>query len=251
MLEFQNVTAGYRGKTILKNASFRVRRGAITAILGRNGCGKSTLIGCLNGRTEYKGRILLEGKELKQWKIRQRAKMLSVLPQILPETNRTVLEMLEIGRNPHVSLSGRFNAIDEQAIAHAAKIARVEALLSKPMNRISGGERQRAYIAMALAQNTGLIVTDEATTFMDAENEREFFALAKSLCEEEEKTILCVTHSLSLAVNEADEILLLKDGEILFSGSSEEIRNSDIIEKEFSLRKHLYEENGRTKVFYA
>ncbi|MBQ3080475.1 MAG: ABC transporter ATP-binding protein [Clostridia bacterium] len=250
MLKFQNVTAYRSGTPIVSDFSCEFRSNAFTAIIGKNGCGKSTVVGCLNGQTRYDGKILLGDRDIKMLSARERAKNIAVLPQILPDSALTVFEIIRLGRNPYLSLSGRLSGEDEQKIEQAAVFTGMTPFLHRKLNRLSGGERQRAYLAMVLSQDTRVIVLDEGTTYMDASGESEFFALIKELMQRLQKTVVMVTHNLSRAVNEADEVLMMHMSGASRLISAKELMNTNLIEEEFGVKKRLFSDGEKERAFY-
>lgn len=244
MLRFENVTIHIKGKTIVKDVCFTASSGRITVLLGKNGAGKSTLIRCLSGLQRYTGQILLGGRELMQYAPRQRAELMSFLPQILPETAMTVEELLELGRCPHAGVLGRMSDIDREAIEVAMVQAGVSEWRHRAVNTLSGGERQRAFMGMMLASGGDMMVLDEPTAFMDPPARREMYSLLGKL-KEQGKTIFVTLHDLAEAVRLADDIVVLEN-DIRFCGSKEQCLLEGVLEQVFDVQK--YESAG--EIFY-
>lgn len=251
MIEFKNVSCGYRGREVVQNASFKVRKGAITAVIGRNGQGKTTLISCLNGGVKYRGSILLEGKEVSKTDANERAGKIAFLPQFLKNTSFKVRELTEIGRRPYLARLKGLTEEDKEIIENAMGLAGVLDLADRKVNELSGGEKQRAYLSMILAQNTDVIVLDEALTHLDASNENEFFELFKHLTKSMGKTVLIVMHDLTKCINNADYIVVVDDGRAYHEKTAEEIMRTDMIENIFHVKKaKVYDEDGKEMVLY-
>lgn len=237
MIEFKHVSVRLKGKQILENVSFSVREGAFTALLGRNGSGKTTLLKCLNGQVRYTGEILIDGKDAEKIPRREKAALVSVLPQILPDTPFTVEELVSLGRKPYTGLSGKLSAEDLECTERAISECGLCEFRKKKINAISGGEKQRAFLAMTLAQNTKYIALDEATTYMDASFENETYRILKKRIEEQGKTVLSVAHNLTRALREADEAVIMNEGRVLESGNPRAFLDGGLIETVFGVRK--------------
>ena len=218
MLEFDRVSVDHRGKTILKEVSFSLRPHRITVLLGRNGSGKSTLIRCVNGLQRHTGEIRLDGVSLALTPPRERARKIGILPQILPETSLTVRALAALGRNPYVDAAGRLSPEDRRMVAEALRASGMEDFADRSLRELSGGERQRAFLAMLLAQNTRILLMDEPTTYLDVDARRELRDLIRTLARKQKKTLLVVLHDLNEAMELADDVVILENGELRFSG---------------------------------
>ena len=218
MLEFDRVSVDHRGKTILKEVSFSLRPHRITVLLGRNGSGKSTLIRCVNGLQRYTGEIRLDDVSLALTPPRERARKIGILPQILPETSLTVRALAALGRNPYVDAAGRLSPEDRRMVAEALRASGMEAFADRSLRELSGGERQRAFLAMLLAQNTRILLMDEPTTYLDVDARRELRELIRTLAKKQKKTLLVVLHDLNEAIELADDVVILEEGEMRFCG---------------------------------
>ena len=235
MLKIENLSAFYGKKQVIFDLSFELERGKFTAILGRNGSGKSSLLSCLASQKRYSGKIMLGEREISEIPPRERAKMLSYLPQNLPLTQFTVLETVAFGRDPYISF--KLTDSDNEIIEKSIERCGISHLRNKKLTEISGGERQMVYLVMALAQDADVIMLDEPTTYMDAPNAREFLSTLKS-AQSEGKTVVAVMHDLTAAVKYADNIILIDEGRIVFAGSREECIGSGEIERVMGVEKH-------------
>lgn len=254
MLEIKNLSAMYKQNKseieILSKVSFVLEKQKVTTLLGKNGCGKSTLLKCINQRLDYEGEITLNGINIKQMKPKERAKHISFLPQLLPQARITVRELVSMGRIPYQSTAGRASAEDKEAIEKAMSEMGVSCMAEKPVCTLSGGERQNAFVAMTLAQNTEIILFDEPTTYMDIENKAHFNKIVKILRDCHGKTILMVTHDITDALRSSDNILVLHKGKILFDGSAKRCIESESIERAFGVQKKIFSQDGETYAFY-
>ncbi|MDO5323757.1 MAG: ABC transporter ATP-binding protein [Clostridia bacterium] len=218
MLEFDRVSVSHRGRTILHEVSFALRPHRITVLLGRNGSGKSTLIRCVNGLQRYTGEIRLDGVSLALTPPRERARKIGILPQILPDTALRVGALAALGRNPYVDTAGRLSPEDRRMVSEALRSAGMEDFADRSLRELSGGERQRAFLAMLLAQNTRILLMDEPTTYLDVDARRELRELIRTLARKQKKTLLVVLHDLNEALELADDVVILENGELRFCG---------------------------------
>jgi len=250
MLEFRSVTAGYRGKRVLKDVSFRLERNRVTAVLGPNGSGKSTLINCVNIQAvRFSGRILLDGRDILNIHPSDRAKIVSILPQRLPVPDVTVENMVAYARTPYAGWQKKLSLRDTEQITAAMTMTDTEKFRSRNVRDLSGGERQRVFFAMTLAQDTPLILMDEPTTYMDMAY-RTTFLRQLSVLKNMRKTVGIVLHDISAALRYCDQVLLLDGGEVAFSGSAGECVDSDLIEKTFRVRRHTEADDGNQFIIF-
>ncbi len=242
MIEFINVSLRYGKKEILKNVSFTSKKGKITAVIGKNGAGKTSCLKCLIGEKHCFGKILLEGKDIKSLSKIERAQKISYLSQSLPDTPFTVSQLTALGRRPYLKSLKKLSPRDEEIIRTAMETAEVISLSDRPVNTLSGGEKQRAYLSMVLAQETNVIALDEAAAYMDAAFENEMYGLIKKLSRDLEKTIILVTHNLTRAVNDADEIVIVDGGRVRAQMGREQAQKTSLIEEIFGVKKYMIED---------
>lgn len=250
-LELDALCAAYGKTQVLHNISFSLADGRFAALVGRNGCGKSTIVACLNGMLPYTGTIRLDGKTLSAMSRRERAAAVAVMPQTLSAPHITVEELVRFGRSPYHGIGEKLDARDLEIVERALADAALESLRHRYVDRLSGGERRRAYLGMILAQDTPLIVLDEATANMDADHESRFMALLSGLVKMHGKTVLSVTHQLSDAVRYADDIALLDAGALRFFGTTTALLAGDALESTLGVRRYTAVEDGREHVFFA
>lgn len=242
MLEIKNLTALRSGKTILQGAELTLGERGIVALIGKNGCGKSTLCDCINGALPFVGEILYDGKSLSRIRARERAKLISFLPQRIPCPHITVSELALFGRSPYRA----FFAEDRSGsgiIARTMQMLGIAELSERFLDELSGGELRRAYLAMTLARETPYIILDEPCAHMDAAFTHSFM---QSLIQiKREKSLLIVMHDINAAVRYADRIAILDGGKIVFSGDA--CASYEAIEAVFGIKKYISGEN----VFFA
>ena len=250
MLEIKNVSVTKNKKDILQDVSFSVKPHTITAIIGKNASGKSTLISCLTGESKYKGSVFFSDDDISMLHSKQRARLVSILPQNLPAVPITVEKLVEMGRNPYTDIGKRLSEKDIQQIEKAIESVGIENIRHKKLTEISGGERQKAYIAMVLSQNTRIIALDEPTTYMDMQVEKSFMTLIRELKEKHKKTLLVVMHDLSAAVEVADNILILHEGKVKKFGTTQDVLESGAIDEVFGVTGYECELGGDKRVIF-
>lgn len=235
-LAFHALTTGYchgsRQSIVGRGLEGSLPRGTLTALLGTNGAGKSTLLRTLAGlQPPLAGDIFWEGNSLASLTPEERAKRLSIVLTVRPETgNLTVREVVALGRLPHrQGLWGSRNAAtDAEAVERAMRLTTTSTWSERPVSRLSDGERQRVFIAKALAQETPLILLDEPTAFLDYPSRVQFFNLLKRLTNEMGKTVLLSSHDVELAAAHADRILLLSKESLCLAPTEAQERNHAI-----------------------
>ena len=197
------------------------------------------------------GEILEGEKNLALLPPRERAKAVAILPQSIPAPHITVEEMTAFGRNPYLDLTGRLTERDKQAVRRALEDADAAAMAARYVDSLSGGERQRAALAMILAQNTPIALLDEPTSHLDQTYEAAFLRQLNRIKTARKKTFLVVLHDLALAARYADDIIVLEQGKVVFSGTKEACLQENVLEQVFRLKRYTFEENGASRVFFA
>jgi len=236
-LESRGVVAGYAGTTILDGIDLKIPDGRVTILVGPNGCGKSTLLKSLARILRpTAGHVLLDGKDIRTLNTRAVAARLGLLPQgpVAPE-GLTVRELVAQGRFPHQSLLRQWTKADEDAVNTALQTAGITEFADRAVDTLSGGQRQRCWVAMVLAQDTGLILLDEPTTFLDLKVQVDLMDLLTGLAHEQGRTLVIVLHELSLAAAYADYLVMMKAGEIVCAGLPDEIFTAARLKQVFDL----------------
>lgn len=251
MLTIQNLRVSYGRREVLNNVSFSLTPHKLTAVIGKNGCGKSTLVGCVNQMLPYTGEISWSGQNLSLMPSTERARLVAILPQMLHRPNVTVEELVAFGRSPYVDLGRRLTSTDCAAIDSAIAQIGIEELRHAFVDRLSGGERQKAYLAMILTQDTRVIVLDEPTTYMDMAYTGEFFSLLGTLKNRHKKTLMVVMHDLTQAVRYADKIVVLDGGTVRFTDTTERALACGVIEKTFGVKRYMIVEENKERIFFA
>ena len=240
MLEINDITVKRGKHTVLDGLSLAADTG-LTAVIGKNGCGKSTLVSAVGGTLAYSGSIRASGREIREMKPRERARTLTVLPQMLHSPNVTVHELIMMGRNARIPLGASPTETDIKVCLACAERVGISDIAGRLVSELSGGERQRAYLSAVLAAETDILILDEPTAYADMNFAREFISLVSNVAQAQKKTVVCVMHDINLAIRHANRVAVLDNGKIIAADSTEKILETDIIERTFSLARHTTE----------
>lgn len=233
----KNLLLGYQKgstqKTILENLNFSLYEGELTCLLGPNGVGKSTLVKAILGELRpFLGDIEINGKPNSEYSRADLAKELAVvLTEPVMPGNMTVAQLVSLGRIPHTGWAGKLADVDRNAVKNALSATKIEYLENERLSEISDGQRQKAMVARALAQDGKIMILDEPTAHLDLVNRYEIMHLLREICQIKNKAILVVTHDLEIAMETADRFWLLNCGIPLISGIPEELVISGMINK--------------------
>ena len=237
VLAGHGLSLGYDGREVVSDLTVAIPDGAVTAIVGANACGKSTLLrGLARLLAPTAGRVLLDGRDIHTMPTRAVATRLGILPQhpIAPE-GITVTDLVGRGRYPHHGWLRRWSEADDEAVAAAMLVTGTLDLAARPVDELSGGQRQRAWIAMALAQHTGVLLLDEPTTYLDVTHQVEVLDLLTDLNRADGTTIVMVLHDLNLACRYADHLIAMKAGGIVATGDPSTVVTRDLVADVFDL----------------
>lgn len=232
-----NVTLGYDQRIIAEQLSVEIPDNSFTVIVGPNACGKSTLLRALSRMLKpSQGRVLLDGQTIHSMPAKKVARMLGLLPQssIAPD-GITVADLVARGRYPHQGLLRQWSPEDERVVQESMASTGVAELADRYVDELSGGQRQRVWIAMALAQQTPLLLLDEPTTFLDIQHQIDVLDLCAELHEEQGRTLVAVLHDLNHAARYATHLIALKDGKVVAEGAPSEIVTAELVEEVFQL----------------
>ncbi|GAA1672810.1 ABC transporter ATP-binding protein [Microbacterium lacus] len=236
-LSAESLSLAYGDRVIVDGLDLTIPSGAITAIVGANGCGKSTLLRALARLISPRsGQVILDGKALHGRPTKEIARTLGLLPQspVAPE-GIAVADLVGRGRHPHQRMLARFTAHDYDVVARSLAATGITEFADRSVDELSGGQRQRVWIAMALAQETDILLLDEPTTFLDLTHQIEVLDLLTDLNREQGTTIVMVLHDINLAARYADHLFALRDGRVVTGGRPAEVLTSELIRDVFEL----------------
>jgi iron complex transport system ATP-binding protein len=235
------VTLAYGDRTVVEQLSLELAPGRITAIVGANGCGKSTLLRALSRLIRPRsGQILLDGAAIESRPTKETARTLGLLPQrpIAPE-GIAVADLVGRGRHPHQRMLARWTARDYEAVAAALDATGITDLADRAVDELSGGQQQRVWIAMALAQETDILLLDEPTTFLDLAHQIEVLDLLTDLNRSRGTTIVMVLHDLNLAARYADLLVAVQGGRVHAIGAPQDVITSALVQEVFGLESTI------------
>lgn len=235
------INLGYGDRQIVTDLDLTIPPGRLTVIVGANACGKSTLLrGCARLLAPSRGAVYLDGKPIHQMPTREVATLLGVLPQspIAPEAI-LVADLVGRGRYPHQGWFRRWTSEDDAAVAEALQATDMAEMADRPVDELSGGQRQRVWIAMALAQQTDLLLLDEPTTFLDINHQVEVLDLLTDLVRHSGRTVVVVLHDLNLACRYADHIVAMKAGSIVAEGRPVDVITEEVVSDVFGMASRI------------
>src|SRR5699024_1788983 len=241
LLEAQHLHLAYDRREIVRDLSLSLPEERITIIVGANGSGKSTLLrGMSRLLTPTGGGVVLDGRDMRSLRGKELARRLGLLPQssIAPD-GVTVRELVSRGRFPHQGLIPQWTEQDEQAVAEALAATRTDTLQERLLEELSGGQRQRVWIAMALAQQTEVLLLDEPTTYLDVTHQLEVLDVVRDLNRERGTTVGIVLHDLNLAARYADHLVAARAGEIHSQGAPAAVITERMAHEVFALDAHI------------
>lgn len=232
---------GYGDRQVVSDFNLTIPPGKLTVIVGANACGKSTVLrGMARLLAPTRGAVYLDGKPIHTMPTREVATILGVLPQspIAPDAI-VVADLVGRGRYPHQGWFRRWTPEDDAAVAEALRATDTLELADRPVDELSGGQRQRVWIAMALAQQTDLLLLDEPTTFLDINHQVEVLDLLTDLVRNNGRTIVVVLHDLNLACRYADHIVAMKAGRLVAEGKPSEVMTEAIVAEIFGMASRI------------
>ncbi len=229
----EHISKHYHDKTVVQQVSLEIAEGQFTAFIGPNGAGKSTLLGIISRLISADtGQVLLDGQHLQQMNNAEIAKKMAILKQANhTELRLSVEDLVAFGRFPYSR--GHLTAQDRQMIDQAINYMELEPMRGQQLSELSGGQRQRAYIAMVLAQDTQYILLDEPLNNLDMKHSAQIMRVLKDLCVNHGKSIVVVIHDINFASVYADRIIAMKQGQLAYQGTPQQIMHEDILQDIF------------------
>jgi iron complex transport system ATP-binding protein len=242
-IDYSHISFSYNGRDVLKNLTGTFSKGKLNAIVGPNGSGKSTFLKCLDRIVKPKeGTLLIDGKPISQIPSKELARKIGYVQQSAqPVFADTVYNTIMLGRKPHINW--RPGLKDKKITEEMLHEFHLEPLALRPINKLSGGEQQRVYIARAMAQQPEVLLLDEPTSNLDIKYQFEIMELLKKVCRKE-VTVIIAIHDLNLAIRYADQFILLREGEILAMGD-QGIITEENLERLYDMKiRKITEQNG-------
>jgi iron complex transport system ATP-binding protein len=233
----RGLTLGYADRVVVRDLDLDVPAGRVTIVVGPNACGKSTLLRSLGRLLKpTAGAVLLDGRELRELPTREIARRIGVLPQSpVPPEGITVADLVGRGRQPHQRWWRQWSGEDEESVRAAMERTDITDLADRFVDELSGGQRQRVWIAMALAQGTGILLLDEPTTFLDIAHQVEVLDLIRELNRRQGRTVVAVLHDLNQACRYADHLVAMREGRVVAQGTPAEVVTSELVREVFGL----------------
>lgn len=244
MLEIRSMSACYGKRTVLEGVSLSLERGELLAVVGENGCGKTTLLKAILGTVRREGEITVDGVMLDTLGIKERAKRISYLSQGRPVPDMTVLELVRHARFCRLDFPHSYSKTDTDKAKEIILRLGLGEYIDAPVALLSGGTRQRVYIAAALAQESDFILMDEPTSYLDAPHRVGLMKLLRSVaCEG--RGVLAVLHDVDLAMRYADRVAVMKDGRVICVDTPERVLEGGALERAFGMKIRRSDGSGR------
>lgn len=231
------VTLGYDDRVVVRDLSLEIPTGAVTVVVGPNASGKSTVVRALGRLLRPRaGSVQLDGQDVRRMPSRAVARRIAVLPQsaVAPE-GITVSDLVARGRQPHQHWWRQWSTDDETAVVEAMERTDITELAERYVAELSGGQRQRVWLAMALAQDTEVLLLDEPTTFLDIAHQLEVLDLVRELNRRQGRTVVAVLHDLNQACRYADHLVAMAGGRIIAQGPPDEVVTTELVREVFGL----------------
>lgn len=244
VLSGHGLDIGYDSHQISRGLDVVIPPASFTAIIGPNACGKSTLLRALSRLLKpTAGTVLLEGRDIQGYRTRDVARRLSLLPQSSTAPDGiTVGDLVARGRFPHQGMLRQWTDQDRSAVASAMAATGITELADRAVRELSGGQRQRVWLALALAQDTPIMLLDEPTTYLDIAHQLDVLRLCRRLHRTGNYTLVTVLHDLSLAFRFADHVIAMKDGRIVAQGPPAEIATPGLMREVYGIESVVIED---------
>lgn len=249
----ENLSTGYENVRIIEGLNVTIAKGKVTTIIGPNGCGKSTLLKTI-GRILKKecGDIYLQEQNMQQMSTKEIAQKLALLAQSPSAPSQLkVEELVAYGRYPHRKNVGKLTKQDKEKIDWALEVTETASFRQREIAALSGGQRQRVWLAMALAQETDILLLDEPTTYLDMAHQLEVLNIVKDLNEQHHCTIVMVLHDLNHAARFSHELIAMRSGQLLYQGTPTEVMQRDVLKDVFQIEAKILMDEEQVPICYA
>lgn len=250
MIRVSGLNKTIQDKPILKNINVDIQKGKLTSMIGPNGAGKSTLLGAITRLMDFEeGQIEIEGRSINDFKSNELAKKLSILKQSNhTELNITVEQLVNFGRFPHCK--GHLKKEDKDQVEYALELLQLQEIRHRYLKTLSGGQRQRAYVAMTIAQDTDYILLDEPLNNLDMKHSVQIMQTLRQLAKKLNKTIVIVIHDINFASCYSDDIIALKNGELVKASDKDEVIQTDVLRQLYDMDVKIEEIRGQRICVY-
>ena len=242
MITIKNLKVTLDNEQILHNISAIFPENKVTTIIGRNGCGKTTLLRAIAGLNKAEGEILWKDTDLKAVSVKDHAKIVAFLPQSREVPSVSVRSLVSHGRFPYLEFPRKLRKADREIIGSAMEMAGVSQFAERNLTTLSGGQRQKVYIAMVLCQDTPVVLLDEPATYLDISQRLEVLQMAKNIAQMG-KTVIMVHHDIPQAVKYSDNVVLMDRGEIIYQGEGINMVKRNLVDRVFGVKTRLVDDN--------
>jgi iron complex transport system ATP-binding protein len=254
LFTIEHITAGYGSRDVIHDLSFGLEPGLFYGLIGPNGSGKTTLLDLMLGNLRPRcGTVLFRDRQVDHYSRRDLAREIALVPQEFRiNFDFTVFDIVMMGRHPHIPRFANPSAADRAIVDRVLAELEISALQERLVTQLSGGEKQRVIVARALAQDTPVLVLDEATSSLDIQHSLSIFQVLKKRCQEQGATIIAAIHDLNFAAAYCDTILLLNQGQLVTIGRPREVLSTERLHQVFAIDCQAYEEpfSGAHQVAY-
>ena len=243
MIKIENLSVSLDGEKIVRNLSAVFPENKVSVIVGKNGCGKTTLLRAIAGLNKAdSGKITWKDTDLSAVSIKEHAKIVAFLPQSRETPSVSVRSLVSHGRFPYLEFPRTLRKKDKEIVANAMEMADVMKFAERNLSTLSGGQRQKVYLAMVLCQDTPVVLLDEPATFLDISQQLEVISMADKIAKMG-KTVIMVHHDIPQAVKYSDNVVLMDDGEIIYAGDGKTMVEKGLVDKVFGVRTRILDGN--------
>ena len=243
MIKIENLSVSLEGEKIVKNISAVFPENKVSVVIGKNGCGKTTLLRAIAGLNKVgSGKITWKDTDLSAVSVKEHAKIVAFLPQSRETPSVSVRSLVSHGRFPYLEFPRTLRKKDKEIVAKAMEMADVTKFAERNLSSLSGGQRQKVYLAMVLCQDTPVVLLDEPATFLDISQQLEVIAMADKIAKMG-KTVIMVHHDIPQAVKYSDNVVLMDEGEIIYSGDGKTMVEKGLVDKVFGVKTKILDGN--------